>query len=99
MIKPFTEFLADCLNESVKSANPAHGYSGELRGSQSEIRTQWNETFAKVKAATGEKDDTKVRDYLDSAHGRHLIKSEDDVAYIKKDFAKFSKTYNPKNFS
>lgn len=93
-MQSFTEFLA----EAMKSNNASHGYSGQLKGSQSEIQAKWNETFSKVQKATGEKDELKVRNYLDSAHGRHLVSFENDAEYIKKDFKRFSKTYKPEQY-
>lgn len=94
MQQTFKEFL----EEALKTNNPSHGYSGQLKGSQSEIQAMWKETFGKVQAATGEKDELKVRNYLDSAHGRHLASFENDAEYIKKDFKKFSKTYKPEQY-
>ena len=45
------------------------------------------------------KPNVMVKHYLDSQHGRHLKGNETNHEYIKKDFAKFKKSYKPEHFS
>lgn len=94
MLQTFKEFL----EEALRTNNPSYGYSGQILGNESVREAKWKETFAKVQKATGEKDELKIRNYLDSAHGRHLYKMEDDVEYIKKDFKRFSRSYKPEHY-
>lgn len=88
--------------EGMKSNNEGFGYHGEL--AMKEGSEKAHETFkkkaAEVKAITGESDAKTVRDYLDSTRGRHLadMGEKADAEYIKKDFAKFKKTYDPEDY-
>lgn len=80
------------LNEMIKSKNQYFGYRNEV-GSDEE----YAKTHAMLKKLLG-KDDTMIRNYLDSTSGRHLAGNEDDTEYIKKDFKKFMKKYDPSFF-
>ncbi len=90
------EISEDILDEKVESNNPNHGYHGEKP-------EKYSATHAKVKKIAGEaghlasaKHPNKmVRHYLDSVHGRHLAGNEYDHEYIKKDFHRFAKKYDP----
>ena len=81
--------------ESV-SKNTAQGYANRGR---STFKSMHKMVKGLVRA-----DDDMVTNYLDSTHGRHLADAERDVSamklkdYIKKDFAKFKKDYDPKLF-
>ena len=73
------------------SHNVKHG------GNETKTKSGYAKTHADVKKHTGG-EDTHVRDYLDSKRGRHLVGKEQDKGYIKKDFAKFSKTYKASDY-
>lgn len=84
-----------------KTGNPHYGYHGyhsrDQKKSPEEADKAYAKTHGKVKRLTGAEDIT-VKHYLDSRHGRHLGGKEHDTNYIKKDFRRFKKTYNPQNF-
>ena len=86
----------------VKSGNESGGYyhtSFHTKHGKNEPKTKkgYVKTHATVKKLTGAKD-AHARDYLDSKRGRHLVGKEADHGYIKKDFAKFSKTYKASDY-
>lgn len=86
----------------VKSGNESGGYyhtSFHIKHGKNEPKTKkgYVKTHATVKKLTGAKD-AHARDYLDSKRGRHLVGKEADHGYIKKDFAKFSKTYKASDY-
>lgn len=87
---------------AVKSGNEGGGYyntSYDVKHGKNEPKTKagYVKTHADVKKHTGG-EDNHVRDYLDSKRGRHLVGKEQDKGYIKKDFAKFSKTYKASDY-
>jgi len=87
---------------AVKSGNESGGYydrSFHVKNGKNEVKTKadYKNTHAAIKKMTGAKDN-QVRDYLDSKRGRHLVGNESDRAYVTKDFAKFSKTYNASDY-
>ena len=101
------------LEAKQKTGNPGYGYHGEYsKGGGSydpEFPNAANHNYhlmhGMVKQVAGEaghladvkKPNHMVRHYLDSVHGRHLAGNE-EPEYIKKDFGKFKKTYDPKHF-
>ena len=74
----------------VATGNPGRGYHGSIETADD----KYEAIHKHVKNLT-DSDDKTVKHYLDSGHGRHLAGKEDDHEYIKKDFAKFCKYYNP----
>ena len=87
---------------AVKSGNEGGGYyntshNANHGGNETKTKAGYAKTHADVKKHTGGQD-THVRDYLDSKRGRHLVGKEQDKGYIKKDFAKFSKTYKASDY-
>jgi hypothetical protein len=87
---------------AVKSGNEGGGYYNTSHnvkhgGNETKTKSGYAKTHADVKKHTGA-EDTHVRDYLDSKRGRHLVGKEHDKGYIKKDFAKFSKTYKASDY-
>ena len=87
---------------AVKSGNEGGGYYNTSHnvkhgGNETKTKAGYAKTHADVKKHTGGQD-THVRDYLDSKRGRHLVGKEQDKGYIKKDFAKFSKTYKASDY-
>ena len=87
---------------AVKSGNEGGGYYNTSHnvnhgGNETKTKAGYAKTHADVKKHTGGQD-THVRDYLDSKRGRHLVGKEHDKGYIKKDFAKFSKTYKASDY-
>ena len=87
---------------AVKSGNEGGGYYNTSHnvkhgGNETKTKSGYAKTHADVKKHTGG-EDTHVRDYLDSKRGRHLVGKEQDKGYIKKDFAKFSKTYKASDY-
>lgn len=90
-----------------KSRNETRGYHGEVmrtfKGEQEEggspkTDAKFAETQEKVMKAVGERDAGKVRDFLDSTFGRHMVGMEDNKSYIKKTFKKFDRNYDPTDF-
>lgn len=90
-------------NESVKTSNQQAGYYGTAHvnnghKTDAESHAHYGKMHKHVKALTG--GDTKsVKHYLDSVRGRHLVGKEDQHDYIKADYKKFMKRYNPKHFN
>ncbi len=87
---------------AIKSGNEGGGYYNTSHnvkhgGNETKTKSGYAKTHADVKKHTGG-EDTHVRDYLDSKRGRHLVGKEQDKGYIKKDFAKFSKTYKASDY-
>lgn len=90
--------------------NPGYGYHGiadrKYKGDTNKAHAEYNIMHAKVKDWAGEaghlamskKPNLMVRDYLDSARGRHLEGLQADEKYIKKDFGHFARSYDPKLF-
>ena len=86
----------DITEDKIASDNPNHGYHGHNPKGYSAMHR-------KVKRVAGEsghlasarKPNVMVKHYLDSTHGRHLAGRENDHEYIKRDFARFAKSYNP----
>ena len=76
--------------DEASTGNPGRGYHGSVQTPDD----KYEATHKHVKNLT-DADDKTVKHYLDSGHGRHLAGKEDDHEYIKKDFAKFCKYYNP----
>ena len=79
----------EALDETT-TGNPEKGYHGAVQSPED----KYKETHSHVKNLT-DGDDKTVKHYLDSTHGRHLAGREQDHEYIKKDFKKFKKYYNP----
>lgn len=86
------------MKESVKTANPGKGYHGEHPADKADAK--YAEMFHKVRKSivAGNATDKKIKNYLDSTHGRHLAGRENDTEYLHKDFKRFEKTYNPEHF-
>ena len=86
------------MKESVKTANPGKGYHGEHPADKADAK--YAEMFHKVRKSivAGNASDKKIKNYLDSTHGRHLVGRENDTEYLHKDFKRFEKTYNPQHF-
>lgn len=94
----------------ILTNNPGYGYHGiadrKHKGDLNKSHAEYNKMHAKVKDWAGEaghlalakKPNVMVRDYLDSARGRHLEGLEADDKYIKKDFGHFARSYDPKLF-
>lgn len=87
--------------EEAKTNNEGYGYHGKFDSEKAD--DEFNKAHAAVKSVVGdmlkdhESPTTVVRDYLDSARGRHLS-DLNDSDYIKKDFGKFMKKYKPELF-
>jgi hypothetical protein len=97
----------------IKSNNVGRGYSGEWKN-ESEgskkfkaMHTLAKETLGTAKLLADVKEpNVMIRDFLDSAHGRHLADSEKDSEnqplQLKKElinsFKKFKRSYNPADF-
>lgn len=86
----------------VKSGNESGGYynaSYNIKHGKNEPKTKadYVKTHAVIKKMTGGKD-SQIKDYLDSKRGRHLVGKEQDKLYVKKDFSKWIKTYNPNDY-
>jgi hypothetical protein len=85
--------IGRALRNEATTGNPGYGYHGQHQ-STNDADDAYKKIHAHVKSLT-DSDDTTVKHYLDSAHGRHLVGHENDHDHIKKDFKKFSKYYKP----
>lgn len=95
------------LNE-IASNNQGYGFHGELvthfglanaDNMYHHIHGKIKNTLNKHKLLSDVKNpNIAVRDYLDSRHGRHLYGNHNDEAYVKKDFSRFKRSYNPKDY-
>jgi len=89
------------IDDAVTTKNAGYGYHGQHDTEERDVK--FKNAFAKVRKVVriaGHLNDvTKpnllVRQYLDSAHGRHLVGKEENADYIKKDFEIFKKAYKP----
>lgn len=90
------------------SSNKSHGYYGQAFNAAHEALNdeeaahehaagKFFDTHRSVMHHTGASH-TEAKHYLDSVHGRHLH-GQESPNYIKKDFAKFKKTYKPEHFT
>lgn len=96
------------LEESAQTNNEGRGFHGELvtHFGLNNADNMYSQTHSKIKnllSQSGHLSDVKnpniaVRDYLDSQHGRHLYGKHNDHEYVKKDFAKFKRSYDPTLF-
>tara|TARA_B110000879_G_scaffold116481_1_gene154914 strand:- start:5883 stop:9029 length:3147 start_codon:yes stop_codon:yes gene_type:complete len=87
---------------AVKSGNESGGYynaSYNIKHGKNEPKTKedYVKTHAVIKKMTGGKD-SQIKDYLDSKRGRHLVGKEQDKLYVKKDFSKWIRSYNPDDY-
>jgi hypothetical protein len=91
---------------SSKSNNPKNGFYGTVKGDKDKA---WNAMHTRVNKLTGEANDTKIRDFLDSDHGRHIARTllEPDYdgdgekkvdGHIKTSWSNFHKSYKPSKF-
>ena len=93
------------LDEAVKTDNEGRGYHGEHPSDKADAAySKMHATVKKVAGEAGHMRDVKnpnvmVKHYLDSVHGRHLAGKEGNHEYIAKDFKKFKRYYDAKQFA
>lgn len=93
-MKSFTQFLL----AEMKTNNEGRGYHGEIKGSVAAADKAFKTAFDIVKSVTKERDDKKVRNFLDSKYGRHFHGNEKDEANLKTQFRKFSIGYRESDY-
>ncbi len=88
--------------DALPSRNRRYGYFG---GNQDEPeplkKKKWKSIFDRVSSLTGETNQKKIRDFLDSSAGRHIHDqegSESQDREIVSWWKHFNKSYDPRDF-
>jgi len=103
MLTPIVEqYFADkdqlMLHTAITTNESGGYYNAIFKTKDKQARKDYDTAHGVVSMITSE-NKTIVIHYLDSKRGRHLVGKENNEAYIKKDFAKFKKSYKASDYN